>query len=287
MGGAKKDAKPQATLKKALVFAFRRRGAIGALVVVALFTFGGWRVWNHVRDDVLARPEYTLAAHLIQITPPPDWIRADVKTEALRDGSLDGMLSVMDEQLSEQLARAFRLHPWVASVQSVVRHYPGRVTVELVYRSPAAMVEVPGGLYPVDAEGVLLPSADFSVAEVRKYPRVGGIETQPLGPVGSNWGDRAVTGAAKVAQALRDVWHEWRLYCIRRLPARVGHVAEAEAEYELITEDGTTIHWGHAPGNEAAGELPAAEKRSRLAAYRSKHGDLDEAGRRGAIDLTR
>jgi hypothetical protein len=170
-------------------------------------------------------------------------------------------------------------------VDSVSKHYPGRVIVELVYRRPAAMVEVPGGLFPVDEQAVLLPSADFSTADAWKYPRIVGIETQPLGPVGSSWGDRDLIGAVRIAIALRDVWDELRLHSIRRIATPSDSPAANFTEYELVTQSGAIIPWGHAPGSETAGELPVAEKIARLTRHIAEARGSDETARQGGLDL--
>jgi hypothetical protein len=159
------------------------------------------------------------------------------------------------------------------------------VTVELRYRRPAAMVEVPGGLFPVDEEGVLLPSTDFTAVEARKYPRLVGIDSQPLGPVGTPWQDRSVVEAARIAVALREVWDELRLHSLRRVPVAGSELTAPQYEYELITQNGTTIPWGRAPGGEQSTEAPLAEKIARLKQYAIDYGGLDESARRNDLDL--
>ena len=289
MGGTNKPRESRrlvvAMLRPLVRFVYRRRAGLAALFVLAAVGYGGWQLWNRVEDEVLLRPEYRLEPHQIQITPTPRWIRADVKLEALRDGSLEGRLSMLDERLAERLANAFALHPWVADVQGVVKHYPSRVTVELAYRRPVAMVEVPGGLFPVDKEAVLLPSTDFTAVEARKYPRLVGIDSQPLGPVGTPWGDRSVLEAARIAAALREVWDDLRLQSVRRVRVTGSGFAAPENEYELITQNGTAIPWGRAPGNEQATEAPLAAKIARLKQYATEFGGLDESARRNDLDL--
>jgi hypothetical protein len=291
MSAAKKDNRPPPHLPAAAIlrpivrFAVRRRSLIAAGLVVAAFVFGGLVLWNRVRNDVLARAEYALDARTIQITSPPAWIRADVKAEALRGGSLDTRLSLLDDDLAERLAKAFALHPWVARVERVEKHYPSRVTIELSYRKPTAMVEVPGGLFPVDQQGVLLPSADFSPAEARKYPRLVGIESEPLGPVGSPWGDRFVTDGVKIAIALAAVWEDLHLQSIRRVSSGTKSTGPETLRYELLTKNGTAIPWGSAPGSETATEPRAAEKVARLSKYLADEPGLEEAARRSELDL--
>jgi hypothetical protein len=272
-------------LRPLVRFAYRRRALLAATLVLAAFLLVGLRLWDRVEDDVLVRPEYTLAPHQIQITPLPAWIRTDIKAEALRGGSLDAPLSIVDERLAEHLAKLFLLHPWVARVERVTKHYPSHVAVDLVYRRPAAMVEVPGGLFPVDDQAVLLPSDDFSTADTRMYPRLAGMESQPLGPVGTPWGDPNVQDGAKIAVSLTEVWHDLRLHSIRRAPTGGGESPAPQPHFELVTDNGTVIPWGRAPGSESSSETPVAEKLARLKKYAADYGGLDESARRNDLDL--
>jgi hypothetical protein len=167
----------------------------------------------------------------------------------------------------------------VAKVEHVTKRYPAGVQVELVYREPVAMVEVPGpALLPVDAEGVLLPTEDFSPVDARKYPRIGEIKTSPIGPVGTRWGDTRVTGAARVASVVAEYWQRLSLHHIvpagRQTSIRGGVESDA---YEIYTTAGTRIDWGRPPGDEIAGEAGAMTKVTRLLDYATKHGDsLDD-----------
>ena len=106
----------------------------------------------------------------------------------MRDASLDAPLSILDEQLAERLAKAFSFHPWVAEVREVRKSIPARVTIDLVYRRPVCMVELPdrSGLYAVDAQAFLLPSRDFldEPQKAAQYPRLAGITSVNIGRVG-------------------------------------------------------------------------------------------------------
>ena len=121
------------------------------LAVLTLAAFGlCWAVaWYVVRDRVHQSDEYLLTADRVDLTPLPPWIHSDIKTEVLGSASLDGPLSILDPQLTQRLHDAFPLHPWVEQVIKVSKQYPARVKVELVYRRPVCMVEVPGGLFAV------------------------------------------------------------------------------------------------------------------------------------------
>ncbi len=288
MGATKKTTKTlhvPRRLKELLTYLWGPgRTGTAAVLLLIFFTSGVVAVWRHVRPHVLASGQYTVAQEKVLITPLPNWIHADVRAEVFRDASLDGPLSILDDDLSERLYEAFSLHPWIAKVQQVRRRSPARVEVELVYRRPVCMVDVPGEPLPVDADGVLLPNGDFSPVEKNAYPHLMGIDTVPMGPVGQRWGDGRVAGGAEIAAALAAVWQQLKLD--RIVPAtHLAMAANAEPTYLLYTRGGTRIVWGLAPGSKAPEEAPAAEKVGRLLQYVADHGTLDGRGGPQELDI--
>jgi hypothetical protein len=289
MGGAKKRSRLAARpawLSKALVIL---RGPAGPLVWAALLVAllcGAWYlVWLRVGQRVLSSDEYLVGPEQVEITPLPEWIHTDIRSEVFRNASLDGPLSVLDEQLTQRIANAFSLSPWVAEVVRVTKHYPARVRVQLVYRRPVCMVAVPGGLLPVDPQGVLLPygNDDFSAVEKSRYPRLVGIDTA-VGTVGECWGDVRVIGGAEIAAALAEAWDELNLQqIVPSAPLATG--AAEEPTYTLVTHRGTRILWGRAPGTKTPGELPVADKLARLRKYTQQHGSLEGAGGPQELDV--
>jgi hypothetical protein len=234
----------------------------------------------------LSSDEYVVGPEQVEITPLPEWIHTDIRSEVFRNASLDGPLSVMDDQLTQRIASAFSLSPWVAEVVRVTKHFPARVKVQLVYRRPVCMVAVPGDLLPVDAQGVLLPygNDDFSAVEKSRYPRLVGVDTAPVGTAGECWGDARVIGGAEIAAVLAETWHELNLHQIVPTAPLATGMAE-EPTYTLVTRGGTRIFWGRAPGTKAAGELPAADKVARLRKYAEQHGSLEGAGGPQELDV--
>ncbi len=267
-----------------LLNAQSRTVALGVLIGVLFF--GSWyTVWSGVRDHVLSSDQYWLAPHRVEITPPPPWIHCDIRAEVFRDASLDGPLSIMDDDLASRIADAFSLHPWVKRVHRVSKHHPACVKVELEYRQPVCMVQVPGGVHAVDCEAVVLPAGDFSPVEASRYPRLDGVRTEPLGPVGTRWGDPIVLGAAQIAAAFAEDWYNLGLDGI--LPSAAVSGMPDQYLYDLFTRNGTRIRWGRAPSDDLAGELPAAEKIARLKRYARNHGGLDSSQGGRDIDVQR
>jgi len=89
----------------------RGQGRTAALVALTVAAFAGlWYAgWREVGDDVLASKEYWLVQEHVHITPPPPWVHRDVRFEVFRDGSLEGPLSIMDDDLAQRIADTYHV----------------------------------------------------------------------------------------------------------------------------------------------------------------------------------
>ncbi len=250
-----------------------RAGLLAIVVAVAAAT-GAWLLWRELGDRVRADPDSILQPEQVKLVGKAAWVRADLRSEALRDASLDGGLPLDDPELPKRLARAFTIHPWVREVVSVKIGHPAAATVEILCREPVAMVSVPGGLLAIDAEGVLLPSDDFTAESAARYPRVTGIASSPRGAVGFPWGDPLVEEAAALAAVIGPEWG--RLHLVECRPVSVG----SRTAWELLGEQGLAILFGSAPGSEQEREPTVAVKLARLR-------ELAADGSTGPIDLSR
>jgi hypothetical protein len=245
--------------------------ATGGALVLAL---AAWFTYRAVEHRIVGSPHYTIDPRTIEVTEQPKWIRSDVKAEVLRDGSLDQPLNLLDDSLPERVSKAFTLHPWVAQVTSVRKRAGKGLEVELLYRRPVCMVEVPGGLYPVDADGVLLPTADFTPQDASHYPRLTGIQTVTEGPVGTRWQDACVQGAAQIAALLAD---DWAALGLARISPLAGGPAAAgdELSFVLYSQSGASIVWGAATSagdSEPTGEDKLARLKTLASALRARNG---------------
>lgn len=263
------------------------RRAAPLFIIAGLLGGGAYWAWSQQSARIQAEGHYRIGSGDIHTTPRPEWITTDVATEALRDASLDPPFSSLDPALAERVAKAFEVHPWVAEVRQV-RTLTGTLEIDLVYRRPACMVELPPnngkrGLYAVDAEGTLLPSRDF-LDEPKKaihYPRLGGFVPAEVARVGAKWPDARIVGGARLAVALADVWTKLKLAKIAA--EATSDAASTVPTFELLTQDGSRIVWGAAPGSEGQGEMPAVKKIGALLDYVADHGSLE--GRDGPQQL--
>lgn len=259
---------------KQLMALFQGWGRGVPLVILTIVAFAAlwYTAWREVGQKVLSQEPYWLTWEDVEITPPPEWIEGDIREEIFDYVTLDGPLSIMNQELTARIANAFSLHPWVATVHRVRKCHPAHVRVELEYRRPVCVVQAPDELLPVDEQGVLLPSV--SDEKARAYPRIEGVDTVPIGGEGTRWGDARVSGGAKIAAALGPAWQ--RLGLARIVPAGLVAVSRADQySFEIFTSKGTRIVWGRAPGLERLDEALAADKLSWLLEYCQQHGSLD------------
>ena len=258
-------------------------GTLGVFMIASLVV-----CWNRWGTVATGGAEYRLQAKSIELTPQPAWIRSDVKEEVMVQGSLANM-PVLDRQLTINVARAFELHSWVERVERVRKRPGPQVQVELVYRCPVAMVEVlvdkQPGLMPVDRFGIVLPPGDFSPEQARDYLRVVVDYHQPIGQLGTSWGDERVEGGAAIASLLQEVdWQKCGLYRVVAV-SQQDDSTRSEFRYDLLTRSQQRIHWGKAPGSELKGEANAADKVARLVEYVRQHGGLNGNQESQVLDL--
>ena len=104
---------------------------VPALLFIGIGTLvaGSYSVWQFVWPRVQARPEYQISLSDIWITPPPPWIQSKLITDIHRWNDLPETLSLLDRNLTKQLAHVFSRHPWIQTVKEVRITQPGRVEV--------------------------------------------------------------------------------------------------------------------------------------------------------------
>ena len=249
-----------------------------ALAVLGMLAVGGKFAWDNFATSIRTQPRYLVTADTIEIPPPPEWIRRDIKRDVLQDVGLNGTLSILDDraQLHERLNQAFRFHPWVRSVERIELQPPAKVRVALTYRKPIAAVEIATPeqtlLLVLDANLVRLPEMDLTEAEKLYLPRIHGITNRPL--VGETWNDARVSGAVQLVAALGNAWT--RLHLVDVNPSESPEVTKQSRfyVYDLVATGGTRIVWGAAPGQEPPGEMAFPEKLKQLTAFIAENGPL-------------
>ncbi|GAB4131579.1 hypothetical protein JCM17478_02230 [Thermopirellula anaerolimosa] len=257
---------------RSAVSRFGRAAAALALAVLALLAF--WNLlWKQAGAQLAIDPRYRLTAENLDIPDFPEWIHHDLRPEILAYLRESDRISVLDDNLTEQIYRAASAHPWIAAVSEVRLAFPARVQIVCEYRKPVAMVRVPEGLLPVDAKGVLLPTRDFTPQEAARYPRIEGIATPPSDIAGRPWGDPRVEAAAELAEILSPHWAQWQL--ARIIPSQSDSPGSVPISLELQTRGGSQVIWGSPPSVGRVDEAPTELKIRRLDIYFKEHGSLE------------
>ena len=238
--------------------------------------------------DLHDNQQYRLQTAQIEITPPPRWVPTDLAEQVARRAGLPDELSLLDKDITRRVAEAFERHPWVKGRVRVSTSVPARMRVELEYREPVAMVRVASaaGLFPIDAEATLLPSADFAPAEIAKYPLIDNVKTPPRGVEGTVWKENSVIAAARLAVLLKPYWQQFGLQSIRVPENSDNQLAWEDLSLQLATRGGSRVIWGRAPGAKHPGELPADKKIDRIKFYLKHHGPFDAAHGPYEYDIT-
>ncbi len=258
---------------------FRPKVWASLFVLLGLGVAGNF-VWTQYASTIARHPQYQLTAEHIKITPPPPWIRSDIKSQVLRDSGLLANVSVLDdwETLSRRITEAFQFHPWIAAVRKISKRLPSSLDVELEYRRPVAAVESSDAsgisFLPIDEHAVRLPEADLTDAERRYLPRISDVSGRPL--VGDAWKDPRVVDGARLAAGLADVWQQLRLVEIIASSQPVARGDGQLYSFEIVTSGGTRIVWGAAPDQQIlTNESTFAEKRKRLLDFAAQNGKLE------------
>ncbi|MDR3196504.1 MAG: hypothetical protein LBU34_01440 [Planctomycetaceae bacterium] len=233
-------------------FSDRHKLFFGIILITLLFTGLGLAGWFFVKNRIVYRSEYRLSADRVLVTVPPPWVPENFIAEVLQGSGLDTGATLFDTLLPQKLSQAFLASPWVEEVRQVHIRYPAGAEVQLVYRVPVALVEmVSQGFYPVDRNGILLPTDYFiNVAPEKKenYPRITGIRSQPLGVTGTLWGDPLVHTAAQLAGLLEDVTQ--KLGLVKIIPSHEATPTGRRIVCRLQTNSETEILWGRFESND-------------------------------------
>ncbi|MBX3421083.1 MAG: hypothetical protein KF752_05950 [Pirellulaceae bacterium] len=238
----------------------------------------GYLGWYHYGAKKLDQALYALQLPQITLTAQPEWITGSVLDEVYRSKRLD-KVNLLEPSASATIASAFETHPWVEKTSRVEKTQGGAVSVDVVYRRPLAMVKVvyypvdeqgkrsptpQEGFFPVDYKGVILPDAGFKQNQslVRDYLLIDIDNLEhPSAQPGMPFNDIRVAEALKLVSYLEknsDPKHLGIQWVHVRSDSRLTSLNPWLLE--LWSVDKHLVIWGHAPGQEGAGEESAERK---------------------------
>lgn len=233
-----------------------------------------------------SRAEYQIPFSSIELIPEPERpVPMNLLEQVADQSGMPRDLSILSENVTFELTKAFRRHPWVSKVVRVRKSYPAKITVELEYRKPVMMAQVQGGRIPVDLYGVILPTSDFSATDASQYPLLQNVPSRPKVRPGSAWEDPAILAAARVADALSEHWQSLKLEAILMPKLKDSSVQPNDVILELLGKGGSKIVWGRPPGSDHPGELESTQKIRRLEKYLADFGDYNQPHGPYEIDI--
>ena len=254
---------------ESIAVAGRSRRIVGLVAILAL----GWGIariaqisWDAANLCLANANSSRLSRRNLHITPSPPWVRNDVPEQTLQQaGLLQSNYSLLEPDLVERLGKALERSPWVQSVR--VRKGYHLLEIQLTYRKPVlCLVHGEAGLY-LSADGTLLPWREVSLPALRSSLVVEGISEVRLPAIGRRFSDPRVIQASRLAGLLHPQKDRLGL-CVLRVHSAPGQPFRCE----LLTKDGSVIHWGAAADPDA--EASNGRKLSWLLNYHHQHGGL-------------
>jgi hypothetical protein len=164
------------------------------LAGVSLFLLALMLAGRTARQDLRDRDRFVVVFLDIDCPAPADMARSDFLSEVQYLTGMTSRLRLLDDDLPSRLREAFTRHPWVETVERVAI-LPGRVSIDLVFRTPVLRIAQGGQVRVVDRHGILLPST----VTADGLPLLHTVAKVPGGPAGTPWGDPAVEEAARAA----------------------------------------------------------------------------------------
>jgi hypothetical protein len=271
------------------------KAAILSMVGPMALLLAGYLGWRFYGAKALDIKYYAVKQENIHLSDRPAWLKSDIVGEVFEQRGL-GQLTLLDDLTTAGIAKAFDAHPWVKKTHRVHLMAGGQIMVSAEFRQPVAMVHcdaeqgsASGGIgqesfLPVDGEGVLLPTKDFSQEDIPNYMIIyaQNIRASDYPRVGMMMAEPQIAEAILLCRFLGPLRAQGlsKLSSVYVYPSSSG--GKSRWKLELTTKGGPRIMWGSAPTHEASNEPTANVKLKRLAELLSDSNQWAQA----EVDLT-
>lgn len=258
-----------------------------SLLVIAVFVTASIYAYKKFALEIAGRSDQQVSIENVLLIPEqPEWIHSPLRDQIVGQYQLDKIL-LDDSELVEQFAAAFELDSHIEDVVRVEKTVNG-IEVEVVYRTPVAMVEVKVDdqryVYPVDRSAVVMQTSDFKEDDLADFLRLVSDYSKPKGNSGTPWGDPVIAGGAKIAGELSKIsWQSMGLYRIYSLADNDG--SNRQFYINLKDDENVRVLWGSSPDEEAADEASVAEKVKNLQAFFRENRTLSISTEPAELDL--
>lgn len=239
---------------------------------------------HRLGKELLRQPIYLVEGGEVRISKPHQWVNRDFFANAVVKGGLTSPLSVADPTLVGKLRDGLEADPWIESVDQIDVSLQDGVQILATYRTPALMVQTLDGLFPVDKNGVVLPTRDFAIGDTSMFPRFRLFDSSPPTAIGSRWRDPRIVEAARLATLLSPFNEEQNLWKRCEL-AEIRPSESADGSFEMYSQAGSRVIWGRT--SEAAQDVEPtdAQKVGKLEQILAARGSLAAPAGPYLIDL--
>lgn len=262
-----------------LMFKTIPKAAILSMVGPMALLLAGYLGWRFYGAKALDTTYYAIKQENIHISDQPSWLRAEVVSNVVAEVYEQrglGRMSLLDDQTNAVIAKAFDSHPWIKKTHRVHRMAGGQIMINAEFRQPVAMVHCqddgqPGttnqeSFLPIDGEGVLLPTKDFSQDDIPNYMLIyaQSIRSSDYPRVGMILADPQIQEAILLCRFLGPLRTQGlsKLSSVYVYPNPTG--AKSRWKLEMTTKGGPRVMWGSAPTREGNSEPTANTKLKRL-----------------------
>jgi hypothetical protein len=232
--------------------------------MVALFRFS--------KEYVDQRLAYPTRPPKLVLANQPVWMSDFLADQIIRTAQPIGLHSTFDRQVLAEAADSLKSSPWIRQINLVRRSFdaaPGdTVELDCIYRAPAALVKWGQYYWLVDGDAVRLPE-QYSPDQLSKIifgsdgkvniRIIDGVSHAPV-ESGRTWPGDDLAGGLDLAKLLAGQPYAEQ---IREIDVTnfAGRRDRREAQIVLLTQFGTEVRWGRAPGaKDAFAEVPTAAK---------------------------
>ena len=246
---------------------FGSKTTAGAWVVSAVAVIAGGIV-GIPRLEAYASSQPRAEPLEIRFTEAPGWVEGDLKTMLLQTARqhLSGDPLARHELVVAR--EALLATGWFDRIDQVRRVRDDLVEIEGRFATPRAVIRDSRGDHLIDDQGRLLPRT-YPVGRAGGLPAITGVVgVRPAEP-GRRWEGAEVSAALRLLQQIAG--RPWR----HQLAAVDVSKHGRDRSIRLITDRGCSIIWGRAPGDEAAGEVPADRKIGYLDYHYEHYGHID------------
>lgn len=248
---------------------------------LAVFFAAVLALGKYTREGIRDSDRFAAVFTQVDCSPPPNQSVAEFLAEVQYLSELPDRLPILDKDLPDNLAAAFRRHPWVLKVEGVTVLPSRRLEVRLKFRRPVLEVFTTGRVVQdssadetnagtsgtLDVKSWFVDGAGIVLPRRKGFEQLPKLHTTSLPTQGSgnSWGNGGVEAAARLADFLRN--HQGTL-----------HIEEYQVnstDLILLTSSGSRVEWGHAPGLEESDEAKAERKLERILHYCRNHSSID------------